>query len=48
MAAAVAGLSALVTELGDVLDAIEINPLLCNADGAIAVDVHVEGWLIRT
>jgi acetate---CoA ligase (ADP-forming) len=42
VAAAVARLSALVTELGDLLDAIEINPLVCSVDGAIAVDVHIE------
>jgi acyl-CoA synthetase (NDP forming) len=40
---AVAGLSALVTELGEVLDAIEVNPLVCTPAGAIAVDVHLEG-----
>jgi acyl-CoA synthetase (NDP forming) len=42
VAAAVAALSVLVTELGDSLDAIEINPLVCSAAGAIAVDVHLE------
>jgi succinyl-CoA synthetase beta subunit len=39
---AVASLSALVAELGDRLAAIEVNPLICTDQGAIAVDVHVE------
>jgi acyl-CoA synthetase (NDP forming) len=42
VAHAVAGLSALVVDLGTLIDAIEINPLLCNAAGATAVDVHLE------
>jgi acyl-CoA synthetase (NDP forming) len=42
VAAAMASFSQLVTELGDDLDAIEINPLVCSATGAVAVDVHVE------
>lgn len=42
VASAVAGFSVLLAELGDDLDAIEINPLLCSASGAVAVDVHVE------
>jgi acyl-CoA synthetase (NDP forming) len=42
LAAAVAGLSALVVELGETLEAIEINPMVCNPVGAVAVDVHVE------
>ncbi len=41
-AGAIAGLSQLVTELGDSLDAIEINPLVCSVAGAVAVDVHLE------
>jgi acetate---CoA ligase (ADP-forming) len=42
VARAVAGLSMLVTELGEALDAVDINPLVCSADGAVAVDVHLE------
>jgi acyl-CoA synthetase (NDP forming) len=42
VASATAALSVLVTELGDSLDALEINPLVCSAAGAIAVDVHIE------
>ena len=42
VAAAIAALSQLATELGDSLDAIEINPLVCSAAGAVAVDVHLE------
>lgn len=42
VANAVAALSLLVVELGESLDAIEINPLVCTAGGAIAVDVHIE------
>ena len=36
--AALASFSALVTELGDVLEAFDINPLLCGPSGVIAVD----------
>jgi succinyl-CoA synthetase beta subunit len=42
VASAIAGFSALLAELGEDLDAIEINPLLCSAAGAIAVDVYLE------
>jgi acyl-CoA synthetase (NDP forming) len=42
VAQAFASFATLVTELGDVLDAIEINPLICGPDGAVAVDVHLE------
>jgi acetate---CoA ligase (ADP-forming) len=42
VAAAMASLSAIVSELGDLLEAIEINPLICNESGATAVDVHLE------
>jgi acetate---CoA ligase (ADP-forming) len=35
---AVCGLSALAIELGDQLEALDINPLICGPDGAIAVD----------
>jgi succinyl-CoA synthetase beta subunit len=39
---AVINFSQLLAELGDVLEAIEINPLVCSASGAVAVDLHVE------
>jgi acyl-CoA synthetase (NDP forming) len=42
VARAIAGLSALAAELGDALDAIEINPLVASPSGAVAVDVHLE------
>ncbi len=35
---AIRGLSALALELGNELDALDINPLICGPDGAIAVD----------
>jgi acyl-CoA synthetase (NDP forming) len=35
---AICGLSDLAIELGDQLEALDINPLICGADGAIAVD----------
>jgi succinyl-CoA synthetase beta subunit len=47
VANAVAALSLLVVELGESLDAIEINPLVCTARGAIAIDVHVEARFLR-
>jgi acyl-CoA synthetase (NDP forming) len=37
-AAAITGLSQLATELGDVLEALDINPLICGPDRAVAVD----------
>jgi len=39
LADAIAGLSALAVELGGALDALDINPLICGPDGALAVDV---------
>ena len=36
--AAIRGLSQLAIELGDQLEALDINPLICGPDGAIAVD----------
>ena len=36
--AAITGLSQLATELGDVLEALDINPLICGPDRAVAVD----------
>jgi acyl-CoA synthetase (NDP forming) len=38
VAAAITGLSELATELGDVLEALDINPLICGPDRAVAVD----------
>ncbi len=38
VARAVAGLSDLAADLGDEIDALDINPLICGPDGAIAVD----------
>jgi hypothetical protein len=35
---AIRGLSQLAIELGDKLAALDINPLICGPDGAIAVD----------
>ena len=39
--AAVTGLSQLATELGGVLEALDINPLICGPSGAVAVDALV-------
>ena len=36
---AITGLSALAVELGDELEALDVNPLICGPAGAIAVDV---------
>ncbi len=36
--AAITGLSALATDLGDQLEALDVNPLICTPTGAIAVD----------
>jgi len=41
LAEVVVGFSALATELGDVLDAVEANPVIASAAGAIAVDALV-------
>lgn len=38
VAAAITGLSRLATELGDGLEALDINPLICGPHGAVAVD----------
>jgi acyl-CoA synthetase (NDP forming) len=38
VAAAVAAFSVLVTELGEHLDAFDVNPLICGPDGPVAVD----------
>ena len=45
IARAVVGLCRLALELGDLLAALEVNPLRCDAQGCVAVDVLVE---IRT
>jgi acetate---CoA ligase (ADP-forming) len=41
IAEAIAGVSAIATELGDDLAALDINPLICGPSGAVAVDVLV-------
>ena len=38
MTAAITGLSQLAAELGDGLEALDINPLICGPHGAVAVD----------
>jgi acetate---CoA ligase (ADP-forming) len=40
---AVVALSRLAVELGDGLDALDINPLRCGPQGCLALDVLVEG-----
>jgi acetate---CoA ligase (ADP-forming) len=39
IAGAIAGLSELACDLGDLLDALDINPLICGPSGAVAADV---------
>ncbi len=39
IAGAIAGLSQLADDLGDLLDALDINPLICGPSGAVAADV---------
>jgi len=39
VARAVAGLSELAADLGDLLDALDVNPLICGPSGAVAADV---------
>ena len=39
IAAAIAGLSELAADLGDLLAALDINPLICGPSGAVAADV---------
>jgi acyl-CoA synthetase (NDP forming) len=41
IADAVSGLSQLAADLGDLLDALDINPLICGPSGAVAADVLV-------
>ena len=41
VADAIAGLSRLACDLGDTLDALDINPLICGPSGAVAADVLV-------
>ena len=38
VAAAITGLSQLAVELGDELEALDVNPLICGPHGAVAVD----------
>jgi acetate---CoA ligase (ADP-forming) len=42
-AAAIVALSALALELGDALTALDVNPLICGPDGAVAVDALAIG-----
>jgi acyl-CoA synthetase (NDP forming) len=39
IAGAITGLSELAADLGDLLDALDINPLICGPSGAVAADV---------
>ncbi len=39
--AAITGVSQLAVELGDELEALDVNPLICGPDGAVAVDALV-------
>jgi acetate---CoA ligase (ADP-forming) len=41
IAGAITGLSALACELGDALDALDINPMICGPAGAVAVDALI-------
>ncbi len=41
IADAITGLSRLTCDLGDVLDALDINPLICTPSGAVAADVLI-------
>jgi succinyl-CoA synthetase beta subunit len=41
IADAITGLSRLAADLGDLLDALDINPLICGPSGAVAADVLV-------
>ena len=43
IAEAITGLSALARELGDALDALDINPLICGPSGVLAVDALAVG-----
>ncbi len=43
VARAIVALSQLALEIGDGLDALDINPLRCGTDGCLALDVLVEG-----
>jgi hypothetical protein len=38
VAAAIAAFSVLITELGDWLEAFDVNPLICGPSGVLAVD----------
>ena len=38
MVRAITGLSALAIDLGDELEALDVNPLICGPAGAVAVD----------
>jgi hypothetical protein len=42
LAHAVSRLSVLAADLGDLLDALDVNPVIVSADGCVAVDALVE------
>ncbi len=46
--AAIAGLSALALELGSELAALDVNPLICGPDGAVAADALAIAWSPRS
>jgi acetyl-CoA synthetase/acetyltransferase len=41
VAAAISSLAELASELGEQIEALDINPLICGPDGAVAVDALV-------
>ena len=41
IAVAITALSRLAVDLGDLVDALDINPLICGPSGAVAADVLV-------
>jgi acyl-CoA synthetase (NDP forming) len=47
VARAIVGFATLLVEVGDAVEAVEVNPLICGPDGAVAVDVHVERRALR-
>jgi hypothetical protein len=48
IADAIAGPSQLACDLGDLLDALDINPLICGPSGAMAADVLAVVRLARS
>jgi hypothetical protein len=39
---ALVALGQLAVELGDVIEALDVNPIICGPDGAVAVDALVQ------